>query len=190
MLTLLPERYNWQVAFVGAFSADFGRLVDVEKWWALRAMRFSSPDPIRTLPLDESWRRLEEALRQAAEIRAATNDLPMQTETNLESVVGSWDRDSQVDALHSRMRELDLLRPRLAPALGPVADGYRNALTTYLEQIGKKGSRVSLRKETAHKKAQADLVARLKQLDSRLEALKPTEEPVADTRKVQATPTP
>lgn len=187
MLTLLPEKYNWQVAFVGAFSPEFGRLVDVEKWWALRTLRFTSVDPIRTLPLDESWRRLEEALRQAAEIRGATNELPVQIETNLEAVVASGsERDLQVDALQSRVRELDLLRPRLAPALGPVADGYRNALTTYLEQIGKKGSRINLRKEAAHKKAQANLVTRLKQLDSRLEALKPKEEPVADTRKVPA----
>jgi len=186
-LTLLPERYNWQVAFVGAFSNDFPRLIDVEKWWALRTLRFTAPDTIRTLPLDESWRRLEEALRQAAEIRASTNALPVQTETNLEAVVSSWDRDSQIDALQSRVRELDLLRPRLAPALGPVADGYRQALTAYLEQIGKKGSRLSLRKEAAQKKAQANLAARLKQLDSRLETLKPKEQPVVDTRKVPAT---
>jgi hypothetical protein len=190
MLTLLPDRYNWQVAFVAAFSPEFPRLLEVEKWWALRTLQFTSPDPIRTLPIEESWRRLEQALRQAAEVRGSTNELPVQTETNLEAVVSSWDHNSQVDALQSRVREIDLLRPRLAPALGPVADGYRQALTAYLEQIGKKSSHISSRKEAAHRKAQASLASRLKQLDSRLEALKPKDEPVADTRAIPVQPGP
>src|ERR1041385_1171809 len=190
MLSLLPERYNWQVAFIEAFREDFPRLLEVEKWWALRTLRFTSPNLIQILPMDESWRRLEVALRQAADLRTSTNELPARTETNLQAVVSGWDRKSQIEAVQSRLRDLELLRPRLAPALVPVADGYRQALGSYLEQIGEKSQRLTIRKQAAYKRAQTAVLDRLNQLDSRLDALKPRDEPVADTRKLPIDPVP
>src|SRR5205085_591999 len=58
MLVELPQRYNWQFAFLNAFHAHFQCTLDVEKWWALQTLHFGGRDLVaQTWPFEESWQK-------------------------------------------------------------------------------------------------------------------------------------
>jgi len=179
MLSALPDRYNWQVAFLNAFGATFPRLLEVEKWWTVRFLHFTAREPAQNWSLEESWRRLEQVLRESVEIRQTTNDLPVPDETTLQTVVNGWDAKPQTQALHSKLRQLELIRPRLASALAPVADSYHQTLTGYLQETKKSRSWLSFGKKGRRQQAQTAAVENLNQLDARLNALRPSPEPLA-----------
>ena len=190
MLTMLPDRYNWQIAFLGAFHEDFGRLLDVEKWWTLRLLHFLGREATQTWPLEESWRKLEQALRPAVEVRGSTNELPLPSETTLQGVVGAWETGPQTRTIEAKLRELQVLRPQLAPDVAPLADEYRQTLQSYLEQSRKSRSFLTIRKKKVYRQAQIMALERLNQLDARRNALRPRSEPLASTKQKPMEPLP
>jgi hypothetical protein len=189
-LSLLPKYLNWQIAFLRAFHSDFGRIMDVEKWWTLRLLRFTAREPAQTWPLDESWRKLEQALHPSVEVRDRTNALPVRSETTLQTVVKAWDRKPQEKTIQAKLFELELMRPRLAPALAPLAAEYEHTLKTYLTKTDKSHSVFTIRKKSALRAAQTNAVEHLDQLDLRRSALQPRDEPVVSARQKPLEPLP
>jgi hypothetical protein len=190
MLVMLPQCYNWQVAFLRAFHDDFARLLDVEKWWTLRFLHFVAREPAQTWPPEESWRKLEQALQQPIELRNHTNDLPSPGQATLQTVVSAWSSAPQTQALQAKLRELEVIRPQLAPEVAPLADGYRKTLANYLEDATRSRSLLTLRRKAALRQAQTTALKRLEQLDSRRSAQRPQPEPVAAARQKSLEPLP
>ena len=91
MLEILPQFYNWQLAFESAFRVDFSRPLDLEKWWALSVVTFVSLDPGPGWTLEVSRKKLDEILSVPVETRTATNSLPERAEISLQAVIRNFD---------------------------------------------------------------------------------------------------
>lgn len=182
MLEKLPQYYNWQFAFLDAFS--FQRPLEVEKWWSLHLVNFTQRDVAQYWPVDESWQKLDDALRPAVQIRAGTNDLPVRTDVPLQTIVREWDAPRQNQALKSELNELAVLRYRLAPQFVGIADGYHETIQTYLGEQNKSG--LLRKKKTTRKRALEAVLRELDALDAKRATLRPRDEPVAQVSPTQA----
>lgn len=129
----LPVYYNWQVAFLDAFSSHFQRPRDVERWWALQTVEFVHRD-LAVPSLDESRTQLAEALRTPAHARNGTNGLPVTVNVPLQSIIREWQVRDQIESLSTKQAQLESLRMRLAPDLIPIADEYCQVLAGYLKE--------------------------------------------------------
>jgi len=133
MLERLPRVYNWQFAFLDAFQGYFSRPLEVEKWWALQTLRFTTRDLAQAWSPEESREKLNEVLRVPVRVYQAAGELPESSEVNLQSVVTAWSAADQKQTLEAKLRQLEMIESRLAPELLPLVQDYRRALSTYLE---------------------------------------------------------
>ncbi len=177
MLAQLPQHYNWQFAFLKAFQPYFQRPVDVEKWWSLHIEQFTGRELAQTWPLDKSWQKLDELVRSAVQIRSGTNELPMQAEVKLQTIVRECDRSQQDQALRQKTRELQMLRVRLAPELVPLADDYQRVLVNYLQNRDHGG--LPLLKKAARRHTVQETLRELDALDARRLEAKAVSAPAA-----------
>jgi len=182
MLADLPRRYNWQLSFLQAFQARFQRPLDVEKWWALQVVHFTGRELSQTWPPDESWQKLDELVRSAVKVHVGTNDLPLQAEVKLQTIISEWEYSRQTQTLQDKIRELDAFRLRTAPGLAPLAAQYREALANYLQSRDKGGSVFGLGKGAARRRAAQEVVLKLDNLDAERAALRPHVKPAADVQ--------
>src|SRR5512133_2154733 len=92
MLSELPQHYNWQFAFLRAFHDEFQRPLDVEKWWALHFEHFTGRDLSQAWPAEESWAKFDALVRSDVRVYAAADELPLQAEVRLQTIIREWDR--------------------------------------------------------------------------------------------------
>jgi hypothetical protein len=182
MLEELPEHYNWQFAFLHAFRAAFSRPLDVEKWWALQTAHFTGRELAQTWELNESWQKLDETIRSFVQVRLDTNDLPLEAEVSLQTVLREWDTARQTQALQLKVRELEQLRLRLAPEHVALADEYRQTLAAYLEHRDHANSLLPFRKHALQRRALDDAVHRLDALDGRRALARPAPQAPAQAK--------
>lgn len=180
MLGKLADRWNWQIAFLDAFHADFQKPLDIEKWWALQLVQFSGRDLLQLWTLDESLKKLDAALRLPVEVRAG-DAAPLHTEINLQTAVREWDRSRQLQVLRQKLFELALLRIHLAPDAVPLADDYRQALQTYFQKRNASAKIVPVTGPIPDVPTE-DLVKALNELDARREGLHAAASPVATAK--------
>jgi hypothetical protein len=173
MLEVLPEHYNWQFAFLRAFSSHFQRPLDIEKWWTLQIVHFTGRDLNQTWPREDSWHKLDELIRSSVQVRFGTNDLPVHTEVPLQTIVGEWDAPRQTQALQAKLRELELLRPRIAQEFVPLVDQYRTVLATYLQNREHPGSVLPFRKKAAVRHITDEAIQQLAALEQQRISLQP-----------------
>ena len=177
MIAELPQFYNWQFAFLHAFRAHFQRPVDVEKWWALQAVRFTGLELTETWSAAESWQKLDEILRPRVQIRVGTNDLPMQAEVSLQSMIREWEQPRQAQTLRLKLSELSVLHVRVARSVAPVLDEYRQTIQVYLQKLDQAGSFPLFRKKADEDRAAQEAIARFDALDAQRGGLLPGEKP-------------
>src|SRR5437660_7995418 len=158
MLAELPRHYNWQFAFLRAFHAHFERPLEVEKWWTLHRQSFAGRDLTQTWPAEESWRKLDEVLHFPVEIRTQAEALPLRDQVTFQTVIRQCDRVRQDQALRTKLRDLELLRYRLAPEFIPLVDDYRKSLNTYLQNRDKASLLALLRLGTGMDRSAADAI--------------------------------
>jgi hypothetical protein len=170
MLEELPRHYNWQFAFLHAFHAYFQRPLEVEKWWALLLAHFTGRDLAETWPTDESRQKLDEIIRSTVEIRTGTNELPLRAEVSLQTVVLKWDREPQTQMLLGKIRDLEMLRLRVAPDQVGLVDDYRQVLQNYLLDRDHTGF-IPFRKGIVRRHAAERAVEQLDMLDARRMAM-------------------
>ena len=132
MLVELPRYYNWQLAFLHAFRAYFQRPLDVEKWWALHLAHFSGHDLAQTWSEEESWQKLAQMLNSSVQVRTSSNEMPFRTEVTLQTIIRDWEPAARNQALQNKLRELEMLRLRVARDLAGLVDEYRQTLEAYL----------------------------------------------------------
>ncbi|MCS7089124.1 MAG: hypothetical protein RMN51_07895 [Verrucomicrobiota bacterium] len=126
---------NWQTAFLTAFEAEFPRMLDVEKWWALQVACFRF-EPIHGAGRASlGWTDLQASVQVPAEIRATPDELPRaKTNVSLQTVIRQWDWARQQTALMACALRLEQLIGRLPPEAQVMAMAYVRALRRYLTQ--------------------------------------------------------
>lgn len=172
VLENLPRHYNWQFAFLEGFQPHFATLLDVEKWWALQLVQFTGRDLMQAWTAEESWTKLDQVVRPAAEIRASSTNLPIRTELTLQTVIRDWDGMEQMKTLQQKARELDLLRPRVAQELAPLVDDYREVIGTYLRKQNFSGTFLFFRRNSGpiRNRLAENTVTQLDALEARRQA--------------------
>jgi hypothetical protein len=181
MLSLLhdlSQYYNWQFAFLHAFRETFSRPLDVEKWWSLQLTHFTGRELSETWTARESWQKLDELIRSAVQIRIGTNELPLRGEIALQTVIRDWDPAQQTPALEGKLRELQMLRPRLARDLAGLLDDYCRTIEAYVQSLNHKGFVLPFRKHALARRNAAEALQHLDELDARRLALRPSEKQV------------
>jgi hypothetical protein len=173
MLANLPQRYNWQFAFLDAFQAWFKRPRDVEKWWTLQSMRFSGRELTETWTVEDSWEKLAQSLNTAVQVRTDRNELPVLTEVSLQAIIRDWDPNQQTEALSNKQRELDLLRFWLAPELGSLALEYEKTFLAFLQQRDGSGFGLPFGRSAALDRLIDETVQLLDALDARRASMRP-----------------
>ena len=178
MLAQLPQHRNWQFAFLRAFHEHFERPLDVEKWWALSLAESHGRTQAQSWSLEESRQKLDEALLSAVQVRTGANELPLHAEVSLQTVIREWDPARQTQALDAALRELGLLRLRVAHEYAGLAHDYSLAIGTYLQQRNRAGSILST-KRAGQRRAVEAAVRQLDALDALRIALRPAPKPAA-----------
>jgi hypothetical protein len=187
LLEDLPQYYNWQFAFLHAFRDTFTRPLDIEKWWSLQLVHFTGRELSETWPVEESWQKLDDLLRSTVQIRIGTNELPLHAEVTLQTIIGEWDPTRQTPALESKLRELQMLRPRLAHDLGPLVDDYCRTIETYVQNMNHKGFVLPFRKHALFRRNAGEALQHLDELDTRRASLRP---PDKENPPIQANSSP
>jgi hypothetical protein len=96
----------------------------------------------------------------------------------------------QTQALNNTLRELGLLRLRIAQEFVGLVEDYCQALETYLQQRDHAGFVLSTRKAGRQRAVEA-AIRQLDTLDTRREALRPAPKPVTESQApVLPAPTP
>ena len=178
MLNGLGQCYNWQTAFFRAFHSHFEQQVDLEKWWVLTVAHFSSRQLNQTWSPEQSWNKLDQALRTPVEVRHTRQELPDRGALSLANVIRDWDFISQDRTLRAKLHELELLRLRMSQDLVELVDDYRSWLARYLEKRSQAGMLLPGSKVTAPgaKLVVRDALMQFDELESRREALRPRAE--------------
>lgn len=129
---LLPRTWNWQTAFLQAFG--FSRMLDVEKWWALTLVEFTTRDQRQAWSGDMSLRKLDELLQTRVEIRNATNAMPELRLVDLNAILQERDATLQRQAIDAKISQLSYTAPHMAPHVAALALSYKTALETFLKK--------------------------------------------------------
>jgi hypothetical protein len=174
MLAALPSHYNWQFAFLHAFQRHFSRLIDVERWWAIQSLQFTSRDLAQAWPLPESWQKLDETLLTPVEVRTGPSELPMHAEVSLQTILKEWEGPRRAQALEIKLRELELLRHNVARELSGLVQDYCRAIENYL---GRHAPNWPLRllssKRAFEQRTAQQAILELDALDARRKSLRP-----------------
>ena len=131
-LELLPSHLNWQISFLNAFQKHFRSVLELEKWWALQVVDFTAREMGETWPPELSWQKFEEVLHTLVEVRTRPEELPLRTEMPLQTFIAQWDPVRQEGVLEEKVRQLGILRTRVARDLVPLVDDYRQVLSDFL----------------------------------------------------------
>ena len=171
MLTQLPQHYNWQFAFLGAFHSHFERPLDVEKWWALSVTQAGGRDAAQAWTPEESWQKLDQAIHAAVQVRTRTNELPLHAEVTLQTMIREWDPVRQTQALNNTLRELGLLRLRIAQEYVGLAAGLLPGDRNVPAATRSQRLQLPLYEASRRRRAAEAAIQQLDALDARREGL-------------------
>lgn len=177
MLDDLPQHYNWQFAFLKAFSTYFSRPLDIEKWWALQSVHFTGRELAQNWPAEESWLKLQQIVQSPVDVRSGTGELPLRAEVALQAIVRDWEATRQTPALEGKLRELAALRLRVSPEFIPLVTEYQQTLLDYLQNRDRGGLRLLFRKNAVLRHNVEETVQRLDELDRKCIEMRPSPQP-------------
>ena len=126
--------YNWQTAFLRAFSPQFANQLAVEKWWTLQVVHFVGRDPRHLWTVAESWQQLADVLHASVAVRRTNRDMPAHADVTLQTVIRDWEPLRQAPAIRSKINELEMAQMRVAPPFIVLVNDYRRVLATYVQQ--------------------------------------------------------
>jgi hypothetical protein len=175
MLRQLPQCWNWEVALLRSFPTDFGRMLDLEKRWAVDVLAFTARDEAQVWSTARALDRLDELLIVSAQVRVDSGSLPERKPFTLQQVIGNWGLAQQTGVLQQKLSALQAARFNSPPALVPLIDSYFHTLAAYLQKRNMADHTPDNRMQptlNASLVAQ-DAIHELEQLDKRREALRP-----------------
>ncbi len=139
MLWRLPERLNWQMAFLTAFRSHFQSILEVEKWWELVLASGGSRVQLQGWTPAASLDKLDEILKTPVQIRPITNSLASFTTLSLQKFLELWDYPTQKSHLLVKMQQLRGLLLTIAPSIRPTAEAYLATLEAYVHKRSQLG---------------------------------------------------
>lgn len=110
MLADMHNHLNWQTAFLLAFRSHFTRLIDVEKWWDLNCVTFTSADLPEPMTEEKCWQKLQAALDVPVEVRFAPSRPGTPARLTLQEVIQQWSAADALPALQRTIRDLEGLQ--------------------------------------------------------------------------------
>jgi len=110
MLQEMPKHLNWQTAFLQAFHSHFARLLDVEKWWGLNCVSFTTSDLTESWTEQECWHKLQDALDVPVEVQLDPSRMPAAARLTLQEVIMQWNASDALPALQRTVRDLEGLQ--------------------------------------------------------------------------------
>lgn len=131
-ISLLPNYLNWQLAFFKAYGSDFSGNRELDKWWDLCVVRFTTREVSQTWPVEVSYSKLNAIIHPGVEIRTSPSQLPMRSSVTLQSIIDGWDVPSQLPVLRQKARELMVLQVGVSRSVAPVVEAYRLTLEGYI----------------------------------------------------------
>jgi hypothetical protein len=164
-LARLSGCLNWQTAFYAAYHEHFRRPLDVEKWWALRVVRFAARDRGPRWSAAASRDQLANLLAVPVEFRASSNALPEHTTISLQTALKNFTGEERENVLRLKQRDLELAQFRLSAPYSGLADGYRAALAEFL------GDKFSAKKTAADKRGNPRPTASISEIVKKMDAL-------------------
>lgn len=183
-LSQLPQHLNWQTAFLSAYSGVFPRLLDVEKWWALVALRVHAARGRVDIPARTALGWIEDLCVVEVEVRESPQ-VPVRREmVSLQRVITDWPFARQSALLKARQSQFRLLAARAPEHLRGLAQRYADALEEYVQHRARLGWQPGLPGQ-----AQAEFGHILRTVTAHLEALD-VERAVLAGRATRANPAP
>lgn len=161
----LPAHLNWQTAFFAAFHDNFNSPLEVEKWWALRAMDFAARNAGPRGTTVENAATLARTLSVPALYRGNSNALPEHVEISLQDALKNFSPATRDAVLRTRVRDLELARYRLGPPFSTLADSYRRVLVDFLGADANPPPKLIFNKHPSPIYQRAGLAETLKKLD-------------------------
>ncbi|MDX1952685.1 MAG: hypothetical protein SFY81_10905 [Verrucomicrobiota bacterium] len=162
-IQLLPRTWNWQTAFLQSFG--FRRMLDVEKWWALSLVEFTTRDQRQAWPIHVSLSRLQEALLTPLEIQAKTNALPEIKYLSLQELLTEEKLPARQDLIEFKISQLQLWSVNLAPEVADLMVDYKQVLEKHLVAASRAGVSPGLR-TIGNREAELVLKQTLRHLDA------------------------
>jgi hypothetical protein len=183
MLFQLPHYLNWQSAFLTAFKAQFPRMLDVEKWWAVMLVHFTGMDPSQAWSLPVAAQKLDETLHPPVLVSGTPKELPHRTRLTVQRIISEWDYLRQRIVLKGVINQLFVMRVKTPPEMITLVDEYRATIDAYLAKRDKAGMARSL-PGLPPMRADAlvrDVVKKLDELDQRRAASGAANPPASST---------
>lgn len=134
MLGLLPQRLNWQTAFLEAYRSHFQRMLAVEHWWAVWSVQFLAGSQPHSWPMELTRRKLDEVLQITVERRTATDAVPSRVAISLQELIRESPYAAHREIVHGRIAQLDLVQFNSSPDLAPLIGQYAKVLRRYAAQ--------------------------------------------------------
>lgn len=135
LLETLPRHLNWQTAFLESFPTQFPRMLDLEKWWELRSVHFTTHELTQHWNREESLRKLDELLRASVQVSAGTNAPGQRMELPLPAFILRVDYERQREVWPFKVDQLQRLAPWLEPEVNALAGAYLKVIETYLQRM-------------------------------------------------------
>ncbi len=130
----LPRYWNSQLAFMESHRAQFGTMLDVEKWWNLTTLNFSNRDRFAKWSHDASLSRLDEILQIPMEVQPAATALVQPARLRLQEVLEQAEYPAQKALLQRAASQVQLLQLNSPPDLARLMNDYRVTILGYLRQ--------------------------------------------------------
>lgn len=148
MISLLPQSLNWQTAFLRAFEAHFGRLLDVEKWWSVTTRYVLLGSQPHSWSPQISLGKLAELLQIRVEIRPSPNAPPRTTFVSVQEFMVRAEPAVQRSLIQWRVDQLQVLKVNAAREVAPLVENYATVLQDYLKQRGRSGYSAPAKRQT------------------------------------------
>ena len=168
LLNLLPARWNWQVAFLEAFRADFSSLLGVEKWWSLVSVVFSAHDGEQNWTKGRTFNKLDTILAVQRGDGAGSGQ---SNRVTLQQVIRDWPAAEQNPYLSAKVRQLLEMQAMAPLAVVPLIQAYANEVAGYLQRKSEVMEKTARNQVEARTRAvMAETIRRLDLLDQKREA--------------------
>lgn len=141
----LNSQLNWQTPFLKIYGAQFSRLLDVEKWWAVNVASLSGRDQSRLVSREVCQQKLDDILFSEANVRMNSDTMPTRVKLRLQDVILTWDVTRQRLALGNKVSQLSALGLSAPEELMPLVFQYRDILAYYLKEHDKASLGTTLR---------------------------------------------
>ena len=118
MINELAGCYNWQTAFLRAFSPEFAESTGGRKMVDLAGRAFRRTRSHAPLDGRGKWQKLADLLRANVAVRRASDDLPTHADVTLQTVIREWEPLRQTPTIRGKINELEMAQIRVAPVHG------------------------------------------------------------------------